>query len=65
MIDAYLLTGNNLNIVVYDFRIYPGGITGTDTGLTTGRPDEPALIQQALAQLRPPGRNFITGIYSL
>jgi hypothetical protein len=45
------------------FGIYPGGITGTDTGLTTGRPDDPALIQQALAQLLPPGRNFIVRGY--
>ena len=41
------------------FGIYPGGVAGTDTGLTTGKPDDPSLIQQALAQLQPAGSNLI------
>ena len=45
------------------FGIYPGGIAGTDTGLTTGRPDDPLLIKKALAQLYPQDRNFIVRGY--
>ena len=45
------------------FGIYPGGIAGTDTGLTTGRPDDPLLIKQALARLHPQDRNFIVRGY--
>ncbi|WP_116109457.1 hypothetical protein [Amycolatopsis ruanii] len=38
------------------FGIYPGGVTGTDSGqLTSGPPDDPARITQALTALRERG----------
>jgi hypothetical protein len=37
------------------FGIYPGGVAGTDTGLATGKPDNPAAIHQALQALEQGG----------
>ncbi|MFD4878131.1 hypothetical protein ACFWOB_32825 [Streptomyces sp. NPDC058420] len=48
------------------FGIYPGGVTGDDTGnLTTGPPDDPALITNALDRLQgSPGRPFLVRAYT-
>jgi len=44
------------------FGIYPGGMTGTETGLTTGLPDDPIKITVALKNLQ--GTNpFIVRAY--
>src|SRR6516225_5519694 len=45
------------------FGIYPGGVAGTDTGLTNSKPDDPALIKQSLAQLQPADKKIIIRAY--
>ncbi|MER5473568.1 hypothetical protein [Streptomyces sp. NPDC002685] len=47
------------------FGIYPGGVTGDDTGgLADGPPDDPALISNALDRLQGrPGRPFLVRAY--
>jgi hypothetical protein len=45
------------------FGIYPGGVAGTDTGLTNSKPNDPVLIRQALAQLQPDNHNLIVRGY--
>jgi hypothetical protein len=48
------------------FGIYPGGITGDDTGgLAGGPPDDPALVSGALDDLQGrPGRPFLVRAYT-
>ncbi|WP_330334848.1 hypothetical protein OHS33_00175 [Streptomyces sp. NBC_00536] len=47
------------------FGIYPGGVTGDDTGgLASGPPDDPALVSSALDRLQGrPGRPFLVRAY--
>lgn len=47
------------------FGIYPGGVTGDDTGgLASGLPDDPALVSSALDRLQGrPGRPFLVRAY--
>ncbi|MEU8134971.1 hypothetical protein [Streptodolium elevatio] len=47
------------------FGIYPGGVTGDDTGgLAGGPPDDPALVSNALDSLQgQPGRPFLVRAY--
>ncbi|WP_202918760.1 hypothetical protein [Saccharothrix deserti] len=47
------------------FGIYPGGITGDDSGgLATGAPDDPERISAALDRLQgEPGRPFLVRAY--
>jgi hypothetical protein len=41
------------------FGIYPGSVAGTDTDLTTGKPDNPALINNALSEIEKQGGSII------
>jgi hypothetical protein len=43
--------------------IYPGGVAGTDTGLTNAKPDDPALIKQAFTQLQQANKKIIIRAY--
>lgn len=45
------------------FGIYPGGTTGTVTGLAVGPPDDPLEIQRALAALQDQTRTFVVRGY--
>jgi hypothetical protein len=45
------------------FGIYAGSMAGTETDLAKGRPDEPALILNALAQLQPQHKTFLVRGY--
>lgn len=46
-----------------EFGIYPGGGAGAVNGRGEPRPEDPALRQQALDQLRPDGRPFVVHLY--
>ena len=45
------------------FGIYPGGVAGTPSGLTTGPPDDPARINRALDQLQAQGHPLLVRGY--
>jgi hypothetical protein len=47
------------------FGIYPGGAAGTDNlaGMAVGKPDDPALINEALAKLQSDKKNFLVRSY--
>ena len=45
------------------FGIYPGGVAGTQTGLTKGPPDDPAQIKLALDGLQAAGRPLLVRVY--
>jgi hypothetical protein len=45
------------------FGIYPGSATGTDTGLATGKPDDPVLINKAFDEMEKKGVSIIVRGY--
>lgn len=45
------------------FGIYPGGVAGTETGLATGPPDDPARIKDALAELQNGNKTLLVRGY--
>src|SRR6187549_36290 len=45
------------------FGIYPGGVAGTQTGLTEGPPDVPSQIKLALDRLQAEGRPLLVRVY--
>ena len=45
------------------FGIYPGGVAGTQTGLTEGPPDDPSQIKLALDRLQAEGRPLLVRRY--
>src|SRR5436190_8687764 len=45
------------------FGIYPGGVAGTQTGLTEGPPDDPSQIKLALDRLQAAGRPLLVRVY--
>jgi hypothetical protein len=45
------------------FGIYPGGVAGTQTGLTEGPPDDPLQIKLALDRLQAAGRPLLVRVY--
>jgi hypothetical protein len=45
------------------FGIYPGGVAGTQTGLTEGPPDDPSQIKLALDRLQAEGRPLLVRVY--
>lgn len=45
------------------FGIYPGGMAGTESGLTVGPPDDPERIHDALSRLAGPDRAFVVRGY--
>ena len=45
------------------FGIYPGGVAGTQSGLTEGPPDVPSQIKLALDRLQAEGRRLLVRIY--
>jgi len=45
------------------FGIYPGGVAGTQTGLTEGPPDVPLQVQLALDRLQADGRPLLVRVY--
>jgi hypothetical protein len=47
------------------FGIYPGGAAGTDnlSGMATGKPDDPLLINNALDRLQSKNKNFLVRSY--
>lgn len=45
------------------FGIYPGGTAGTETGLTSGPPDDPARINEWLGQLQGGSKRFLVRGY--
>jgi hypothetical protein len=45
------------------FGIYPRSATGTDTGLATGKPDDPVLINKAFDEMEKNGASIIVRGY--
>jgi len=45
------------------FGIYPGGALGTDSGMSSGPPDDPAKVKAALAALQGDARQFLVRAY--
>ena len=47
----------------FEFGVYPGGMSGTETGMTSGPVDHPQLINGALDQLQSSAQTLIVRAY--
>ena len=45
------------------FGIYPGGVVGTDSGIASGRPDDPLRIEAAVSRLAGSATPFLLRVY--
>src|ERR1035438_9352142 len=45
------------------FGIYPGGAAGSDGGIASGPPDDPARVERCLDELQGDSRPFVIRVY--
>lgn len=45
------------------FGIYPGGDTGSDSGIAAGPPDDPAQVERCLGELQGASQPFVLRVY--